>query len=386
MSAQLLKEKKYPLNYPPDVLAVINALAFDSTNVKIAGSMALMSQQYAGDFDLFEVVKSEAPTRNAAVESFCNGFQNNIKKLMKLPDCYIGDIKCGVVPEWEVVKGDVKHGHVVGYDALEARRRLKQLEADGVISDEEAADAARLIKPSPTPEEFLIAQKEIRPQIVRWKPNDVLRGYVILRNGRRFTLAEGITSPTLSKIDAVSLVQNSRFTDFSCIYSFRWRSTILNDEKSEGLHEMKKNILYLESDGQYFKLSKRIFSLLKNTKSKLLEPLSEMFNGDLGRIYSIISDIDTMLFLLDNEGAVPLKRLQYEIGQFRFRLGNVYSTKRVNTDRVLDELVRLEKSPKGEMVRGLELLKNALSSILNNEAKHELEEIKLIPIPRDMLP
>jgi hypothetical protein len=386
MSAPLLKEKKYPLNYPPDVLAVIDALAFHNKNVKIAGSMALRSQQYAGDFDLFEIVKSNAASRAAAVEEFCKGFQQNVKELMKLPDCYVGDIKCGMVQEWEVVKGDVKHGTVVGYDALDARRRLQQLQRDGVISDEEAADAARLIKPNPTPAQFLVAQKEIRPHIVRWTVKDVLRGHVILRNGRRFTLADGITSPAISKIDAVSLVQNSRFTDFSNIYSFRWRSTVLNNEDSDPLHEMKKNILYLESDGQYFKLSKRIFSLLKNTKSKLLEPLSDMFNGDLGRIYSIISDIDAMLFLLENESALPMKRLQYEIGQFRFRLGNVYATDRVNTDRVLDELLRLETAPRRDMARGLEILRNALSSILNNEAKGELEEMKLLPIPRDMLP
>jgi hypothetical protein len=380
MSAALLKEKKYPYNYPADVLAVIDALAFAPKDVKIAGSMALSSQQYAGDYDLFEIVKGKS------IAAICSGLQKNIRQLMKLPDCYVGDIKCGCVPEWEVVFGDVHHGKVTGYDATDSRKRLEKLVNGGVVSEEEAADARRLLKADPTPAQFLRAQKEIRPHIVRWTVDDVLRGYATLRNGVRFTLEQGITSPAITKIDAVALVENNRFTDFSCIYSFRYKGKVLNDVPMDGMHELKKNILYLAEDGQYFKMGKRIFSLLKGTRSKLLEPLSELFNGDLGRIYSIVSDIDTLLFLLENEAALPLRKFKYEIGQFRARLGNVFETPRVNTERLLEELLRLETAPRGELARGLGYLRDALVGILNAEAGGELRDLDLLPVPASMLP
>jgi hypothetical protein len=154
----------------------------------------------------------------------------------------------------------------------------------------------------------------------------------------------------------------------------------------DGMHELKKNILYLAEDGQYFKMGKRIFSLLTGTRSKLLEPLSELFNGDLGRIYSIVSDIDTLLFLLENEAALPLRKFKYEIGQFRARLGNVFETPRVNTERLLEELLRLETAPRGELARGLGYLRDALVGILNAEAGGELRDLDLLPVPASMLP
>jgi hypothetical protein len=62
-------------------------------------------------------------------------------------------------------------------------------------------------------------------------------------------------------------------------------------------------------------MAKRIFSILKRSKGELADKLNTLFNSDLGRLYSLISDIGTILFLLDNEAIIPIKKIQYEKNQ-----------------------------------------------------------------------
>jgi hypothetical protein len=387
-AADVLKEKVYPFNYPADVLAVVDALAFEPKNVKVAGSMALRSQQYAADYDLFEIVESDVASRTKAVSQFARGFQENVKALLKLPDCYVGDIKCGEVSEWRVVTGDVRRGHVIGYDSAESRRKIDELVEIGVLTEDEGAEARRLVESSPSVEEFLLLEKEVRPHIIRWSVRDVLRGFLYLRDGRRFTLEDGIQTPALAKIDAVALVERSRFTDFSCIYSFRWKRTVLNKVQMEPEHELKKNIVALEAAGNYYKMAKRIFSLLKGERrsAALVAALSVMFNGDLGRLYSIISDMGTLLFLLENESVLPLKKVQYEVGQFRARMGNIFHTDRVNTERTLEDLLGLETATRAGLQRGLRDIEERLSGVLNAESAKMLRQLKVLPVPSSLRP
>jgi hypothetical protein len=133
-------KKNYPLNYPSDVLGIIDALAFSAGDVVVAGSMSLRSQQYAGDYDMFEEVKSNASTKAKAVAEFVKGIQRNVRQLLALPDCYVGDIKCGEIPEWRVVEGDIEAGKVVGYDAEASRKKLDALKKAGVLTADEVAE------------------------------------------------------------------------------------------------------------------------------------------------------------------------------------------------------------------------------------------------------
>jgi hypothetical protein len=380
-------KKYYPLNYPADVLAVIDALAFVPKNVVVAGSMALRSQLYAGDYDMFEIVRSDTSSKDKALDSFVSGFQKNIRQLLSLDNCYIGDIKVGEISEWKVISGDVRNGRVIDYDASAARDKIKHLLDTGIISKEEAEDSSFRIYNNPTPEQFLRMEKEIRPHIIRWSVQEVLKGSVKLRDGRTFTLADAFQTPSVCKVDAIALVQNNRFTDFSCLYTFVFKGKILNDSIKDAEHEIKKNIIYYADEGNYFKMAKRIFSILKRSKGELVDKLNTLFNSDLGRLYSLISDIGTLLFLLENESIIPLKKIQYEIGQFRARLGNIYNLPRVNTSNILSDILSLETTTqKSKMIQGLQELQKRLEGILDANAKKEMEKLKLLPVPSSLQP
>lgn len=392
MSDDLLKKKRFPLNYPLDVLNVINAMSNSTSGLTIAGSMALKAQLYAGDFDMYEIVKLEGSSIAEACRKASLVIQKCVKELIELPNCYIGDIKAGEVAEWRVITGDIIKGKVVGFDYDIAERKLLELVKSGVIDREEANEAQKVMKRNPTPYQWLVMEKTVRPQIVRWSVEDVLEGCVRLRDGRRYYLVDAVQAPTIVKIDAVALVQNSRFTDFSNIYSFRWKSHTLNEVRIDPEHELKKNILLLLGDGDYFKLGKRIFAVAKMKKNgALIRSLTDVFNGDLGRLYSIISDLGTLQFLLTNERVIPIEKIRFEIDQMRGRLGLILDLDGVDTPSVLGELIKMTSLPatadgKARLAEEVERLMSIFTRVLNKGAKEELERLRLLPVPRTLLP
>jgi hypothetical protein len=60
---------------------------------------------------------------------------------------YIGNIKLGSVPDWQVIPDSVivKDMKVVGYDARKSREKVEQLAEAGIITSEEKDVALRLL-------------------------------------------------------------------------------------------------------------------------------------------------------------------------------------------------------------------------------------------------
>lgn len=100
------------------------------------------------------------------------------------------------------------------------------------------------------------------------------------------------------KIDLVCLVENV-FKEVSCIYK-------ILDDKVNILQNIVKEILELKKDCKFYKALKRTFSYLalkqQKTKEDLenIKKLSKIFNSELGKKYSKLSNIQALLLLLDN--------------------------------------------------------------------------------------
>lgn len=388
MTDDLLRKKDFPLNYPEDVLNLITIMAYDASKVKVVGSMSLKSQQYAGDYDMYEVVNGSYRNENTAVNAYVKEFQNKVRKLMRTNDCYIGDIKAGLIKEWEVIpeKAGILNGKIVGYNATSAKAKIAEMKLNAVLTDEEAKYANSLLVEKPSINEFVLLKKELRFHLVRWKPKEVLKGSLKLRDGREYTLEEAFKSPTIVKLDVVAFVENSRFTDFSIIYLFKNKGKAINNVLM-GNEEMavKQDLVYYLANRNYFKVAKRMFSLARiKGDTKVLEKLNEMLNGDLGRLYSILSDLGTLIYLFENETSIPLEKIQYEIDQFRSRLGNIYSINSVGSDSILERLLNAKSRDEAE--KTAKFLEERFTKVLANEAKKDMIKLKLLPVPGSYLP
>lgn len=357
--SDIIKKKSYPEGYPEDALEILRTMSFTSgKDLKIVGSMQLRSQLYAGDYDAYEVVKTHGD-KTRSLHAHAHTFQKMVGTLTHRPNTYISDIKCGSIEEWVVV--DPK------YDAEKSQAKLKQLIDSGIITKSQYDIEKKLLKPASQLRklELLYVRHEIRHNIIRWTPAEVMHGSKKLADGRTFTLEEAFETPTIVKLDVVSWVQNSRFTDFSCIYEFRHNDKVLNPGLVADIRtSIRDNAYVLQSQGNYFKLAKRLFALARLDKSeRRVELLSAMFNGDLGRMYHVYGDIGTLESLEEMGEMPPKHKLDIELEQFKGRLSNIVLSGYLKKE---DAIVKLIETA------DLKKLKDILFTLMSNYAKKYL--------------
>ena len=339
--SSVIAKKQFPDGFSADALGVLMAMSLtDGKSLKVMGSMALRSQVYAGDYDAYEVVSVGGP-RPHAIRHMVRAFKKAVASIAELPMTYIGDIKSGSVEDWKVV------ADTYNYEA--SQKKMRDLLEQGVITRAEYDAGMRMLKPHMSRIEMLEARQALRFNVVRWKPHEVMRGYVVLADGRKMTLEEAFQTPAITKIDAVSWVQNSRFTDFSIIYEFRNRGEVLNPAMRNVEAAIRDNIFALHHEKNYFKMAKRMFSLAMIRKDTgKLRALSEMFNGDLGRLYQVYGDIGTLESMVADGGQLPYARIEIEIDQFKGRLSNIgmpaYLESEPRILAAIDEIIEIRKS------------------------------------------
>ena len=323
MSEAELAVKDFPEDYPKDALDIMDAMSFtDGKSVMLLGSMSIRSQQYAGDFDSYEIVPNMSPADLVAK------WKVIIKRLRGMKDVYIGDIKCGEATKWRVLNADagVKDGKIVDYNSVASNKRIDALEKDGVITSAEAKEARDMLPPGIKPLDLIKAKNTIKFHIVRWTPDEILAGAKRLRDGSTYTLEEAVQTPALAKMDVIGLVQKNRYTDFSMIYEYHYKNKVLNPAFRDIGDALKEDIMAFTAQGKFFKVLKRVYAYAKfKHKDDVITKLTPILNSDLGRLYQIASDVGTLVDLLEDKAPVPLEKLHYELDQFKSRLANIYN-------------------------------------------------------------
>jgi len=286
----LLDSKEYPSEYPAEAVKVLDAMTFTdkASGLKVVGSASLRSQHYAGDYDGYEKVTG------FSLEGLVKRFKEIIKHIKSMPNVYIGDIKCGEIEEWRVVPLNKRK-----FNVAESTKKVESLKSQKVISSAESKEAKDALK------SYLIAKQDIKFQVVRWTPEEVLAGHKKLRDGRTYTLEEGFTSPAITKLDTIARV-NGVYTDFSVIYEFVVDGKVINSAPIEPTASLKESIEYYKETNNPYKVIKRKFALAKlKGDEKAVKRYSKIINSNLGKIYRLYSEVKTVADLLEMR-SVPL--------------------------------------------------------------------------------
>lgn len=388
-----LRLKSFPADYATDARTIIDAISFTGKPA-IIGSMSYKASQYSADYDMMESVRIKSTTDEKAIAMFAQGLQRIVQHLLVLPDVFIGDIKCGSVDEWIVVPATarIERSRVVGYNGAECRERLRRLKEDNVVTADEYEDALKLLVDRPSINQFLDIKEEVRFNVVRWTPTEILRGVKVVR-GRNFTLADGITSG-ITKIDVIGYVDNNRFTDFSIFYFFFNGTKSMNPQFGSELtkkeydvviaQKMREDVYIYLRDRNYFKAAKRLFSIATLLrKDTIARQIMDITNSELGRMYSLISDIKTAIEMLENIASAPMEKIAYEIDMFHKRIGNMYSLTPATSarlSRLVDSASRGGQREK--IIATLKSLQKTLEADLETRSKATLTEAGLLPLPK----
>jgi hypothetical protein len=366
-----LSTKSFEYGYPSDAMEILKAMSFtDGEGVNIVGSMSLRSQQYAGDYDADETVKLNYRTDRLALKKLAQRFKHNIKKLKEMKNVFIGDCKSGVINEWRVIPRDamISHGKIVNYDKYDSLRKLEELKDDGIITASEAKTARKYLRKSGSLRGFVAAKSKVKFHLIRWSAPEILDGHKLLRDGRKYTLEEAFSSPTITKLDTIGLVQNNRFTDFSMIYKFTNRGRVLNPDEMDIVKSIKESIIYYRSIGESFKVLKREFSLAKFTDNMdKIHSLIPILNSDLGRMYHVLGDVKTLIDLLEHNNP-SMKAVKFELDQFKGRLSTIYTFQDFlkMEHKIIEELnTAIDSDSKADILPNLEKLKDRLEKSLN---------------------
>ena len=348
-----IKKKPYPYGFTQDTIDIIDMITISKGNPKsfvIQGSAGLTSQLYFADYDLLETITEDIfkniESYDDYIDKCVKRLQNIIKTLLAKRLVYIGDIKAGEIPKWNV----------------STLSELTNLHSNNIITDVELENASNELK-------CKVCFRSRRFGVIRWTPADILKGFIILRDGSKFTLKDAIKSKSgLTKLDVIAYVDN-KFTEFSIIYRFTYKDNDISDSFKHMLlsFHTTTEISYLEQ--KYFKVIKRLFSIAKqNHNTTTLTLLTSILNSELGRIYTVISDINTIIYILENVKYIPSKRIDYEIQEFKPRLSNIYT---------LEQWVKLELpilkhinsiqyiKSRVQLIKGLTTLKVVLNNLIN---------------------
>jgi hypothetical protein len=364
-----LLAKKFPSNYGERVIAILEAMSFGG-DLMVLGSGALRSQQYTADYDGYEIVKRKGE-RDAVLAKLAKEFQDIIKEVKAMKDVWIGDIKVGVREDWRVVP------LTDGWNVATAKGKVRQLKTDGIIGADEAKEALALLAKATTKAGRIAAREGIKFQVLRWTPREVLAGSKRCRDGSTVGLAEAMGTPGITKLDVIGWLGGAEgFTDFSVIYEFKTGAKVLNPAVGDVSKSLHESLIYYISTGNYFKALKRQFAIAKYAgDTKRISRLTPVLNSDLGRMYQIVSDIETLVRLLDDHTGYDADDVREEVDGFIARLANIYTLKGYIKDepRILAELHRILRLPPSQMTEPLTRLGARLDAFLQKYSKPHLE-------------
>ena len=273
-----------------------------------------------------------------------------------------------------------EESQVLDFKLLESLAVLDKLKADKIISDAEYKGAERLLRNVDSPLSFVEASKGIRFHILRWKPMEILDGIKTIR-GYSIRLEDALASGGMVKLDLIaSVAPSAEFTEFSVIYNLYMGKKHLTPIKTraEIEEDLKEDIIYYNHRSP-FKALKRAFSLakMKNQYSEIAV-LLPILNSDLGRLYQIVGDLESLHTLLE-QGNPPLAEIRDNLSEMKARMGSIYSLKEF-LDAEHSILGRIESMQRLQTIKALKpaiySLHTELQKILNEATLKKIYSIK----------
>ena len=380
MSSSPFGNKQYPQEYDPQAVKILETMSFPLGKLQLFGSMTIPSQIYAGDYDGVDYVSF------SSLEKATKEFQLRVKETSQLKDCFLADMKIGEISDWNIwgntsIRFTDGKFRLVNYDKSRVLQKINQLWTQKIIPESQY----QLIKEevnswgeNPEPDKYIQFVKDHRPHILRWTLREVSNGVKQITPEISISLSSALSSRGVVKVDAIGLVGGqSRFTDFSVIYEIQVKKKIITAEVigTDMEEELRQSLFENVILGNYYKALKRLFSLGRFYRdTDLVMKLSDYFNGAVGIVYQVKSDIGTLLYLEENYESLPREKIQYELKMFRVRLtayNETYKNQRLN--QMVNDLLESKSKPK--TIRYYKEMEDTLSKIINGSGKLFMKKV-----------
>lgn len=372
--------------FPIEVRQLIRVMRVGRAEPKVVGSFRFRLFEYPSDIDMMEFLP-----RSTSSAKLATNFQNCVRRIHANRRLFITDIKAGVDPRYEIRGlGTVKNGRLVKFERASLQAQIYRLRKHNLLTLDEARlmnACLRKIKPRQPLSRVPFVRLIRKFYILRWTPDEVMRGFKRRRDGLNISLVDAITKyRTRIKIDAVALLGDHRLVEFSnipvaprvTITPKHYRRSVLNEINT-----------FLKTSSNWLKLAKRTWLLAAQSKSYVaLRPLSKLFRGPIGKLGQIKTDMETLQLLEQKVDPGPVVRRK-AIGSVKQRIAGIPPT--LIHDQTLSwfitQLTKLEvqKLKTSSYRRVLSTLIDTLSNIIDIYVKGYLERSGILKYIRNML-
>ena len=424
---KILFTKKLKLNYNIETLDALETILFSNDytnqNVIIYGSSIYKgTARYASDTDAMEEVyeKDKNIITKRFQEIVKNVLNNNKKEKKDYENQFIfGDIKIGIDDRINIDIGKIKDMKIIGFNQKKIISNLDKLKNKNIINDDEYNLIRSLVENINEPllldekdlyllkqsnikkykeslTKWLIIKNKIRDlEILRWKPSDIINGY-LMHNNKKFLLKDCFNNGMV-KIDLIYFSGGS-YMDVSntMFFNIDNKPNMSSDIKDFqiGIKEAIFDKFYFEHY-DFFKGFKLIYSLSKTKRDiKSLKKINDMLLSNLGIVSKIKSQINTCIDVLK---FYKLSNSKYEFSIIKSLVNNIpqtldmiYEFKILDFD-LFNDFSRLfhdfdNKTDPEIIIDTLKLIKGQLLSILNIETTKYSQKNKFYPLNKSYLP
>jgi hypothetical protein len=420
-----------PKAYPKQIQDIKKVMSVDDDDSKYFGSFTYKSQPYPSDVDIIEEVEyyDKNQSQKYAVTNFVKDIQKIIKKVMKTDNIIFSEFKAGkdfrydpfgyklldeygkLKYESENIIGKVYNGKVINYKYEELKQFINNLYSEKLLNKEEYNFIQKNIKKKINIEEFENIYFTLRKHlIVRWTPDEIIKGYKILPGNYKFTLFDACsqTEPNvgiLIKLDVLSFINNkfieltNTYNVFTCYSKNKKCAPInMNNPTPEQIKKsLISDIYYLASshnDFSPFKLSKRMWALSRMTNNiSVINKLQPLLSSDVGGIRQVSSELETIIMVLEKSKLYSKNNLPIIQNQIIEQLDNIKVRLSKNTFleiddnkiiRLVNEAIKTKNTEK--RIKILEELEDYIKEEVNSFTEIYLKENKLLPLPKQFIP
>jgi hypothetical protein len=284
---------------------VMNLMSITS-KYKVIGSANLRTSEFIQDYDIDGMFKTKG-NEEKILDSLTARFKRIFSDALKNPALFITDFKCGYDPSYS-----------------EDDDRFK----------------------------------------LRWNKEDMKNGYKILGNGEKKFFRDCLMEKVRMKLDMIYLL-NGEFVELSEIYRLNINGRKNYDDNNIE-KELKQEIEKYKKEGNYYKMLKRKFSLLK-WKGKNTEKYIEIFNGQEGLLNNLINQLKIIQNIcLQTFRRPKLHEIRGNLQTIKQELSSVYEIYHPNFSEKIDNIC---KKPLSKIYHSLTPIIDKLEKQLNGYVK-----------------
>jgi len=389
-------------SYSKDALQEIHLISFTERGAIPFGSSVYVIQKYPGDIDTYEQVLEEGPPARV-INDIAERMKEVVIGLISHPCHVISDIKAGVDKEFDINIGTLIRGKwdtSTNLSSILPKISAADREQIGVVLSAATDDATK----------YDGVNKIIREyRIIRWTPQEVAAGSKI-KNGHEITLQQALSVNSQVKIDSISIIDGKFVETTNQLYlgSIDPITEVVNPINTSFDFTNKAQVLLHYEDslrGEIEKLfySKVWYSPFKGAKrmwafsrvfsrdpffGKILEKLTPIISGDISLLYSIKSEIETILLALNDKSFYKCvkKLLPTRIDTWKVAISHIPMLNNQQMISLLDTFSLGVSSDIDNIKVRLENSSSIIKKIINETTISQMKDHHLFPIPLKFLP